>query len=170
MVPVQFTDLAVEAADAETAKREVEAKLRERWAALPAGQRVGLQQTREATIHRVPVELALDGERVTVVVAVVDVTHQAAASELHLVYAPAVSGFTPLVLQRADPVARSTPKLVKLLSRHPVPVLLAADETGTGWLEWIEVDAPAAGAAPAGGRANPLDEFGERLTGRTGGG
>src|SRR5215472_3670113 len=109
MVPVQFTDLAVEAADAETARREVETKLRDRWAALPAGQRVGLQQARDATIHRVSIELSLDGEQVTVVVAVIDVTHQAAANELHLVYAPAVSGFSTLVLQRADPVSRATP-------------------------------------------------------------
>jgi ATP-dependent Clp protease ATP-binding subunit ClpA len=167
MVPVQFADLAVEAADAEAAKGEVEARLRERWAAIPAGQRVALQQARDATIHRVPIELALEGEPVTVVVAVVELTHQAAAGELHLVYAPAVSGFSPLVLQRADPASKAAPKLVKLLSRQPIPALLAADEAGSGWLEWIDVDAPAASAAPAAGGADPLEEFGERMTGRT---
>jgi ATP-dependent Clp protease ATP-binding subunit ClpA len=170
MVPVAFAELAVEEADVATAKDQVESKLRERWAALPAGQRVAMQQVLDATIHRVPVEVTVEGEPVTVTVALVDVSHQAAAGELHIVYAPAVAGFSPLVMQRADPVAKATPRLARLLAKHTTPILLAADDSGVGWLEWVEVDAAPAGAAPAAGAPNPLDEFGERLTGRTAGG
>jgi ATP-dependent Clp protease ATP-binding subunit ClpA len=170
MVPVAFAELAVEAADVETAKGQVESKLRERWAALPAGQRVALQQVRDATIHRVAVELTIADEPVTVTVALVDLTHQAAAGELHLVYAPALAGFSPLVLQLADPVPKAMPKLVRLLSKHPTTVVLAADDSGVGWLEWVEVDVPVAVAGQAAGTTNPLAEFGERLTGRTTGG
>ena len=167
VVPVQFPDLAVEGPDPATATGLALGRLRERVAALSAVQRNALRQVRRAALDRAEVELVIDDEPVRLAVAVAIVTRETADGDVHLVQAPALPGFTLVVRREDEAVSRAVPKLARTLSRQPVAVALAAHERGAARLEWVEVDVPGADAAsPGAATANPLDQFGERLTGR----
>jgi ATP-dependent Clp protease ATP-binding subunit ClpC len=153
--PVDFPDLAVEAADRAAAVRILTSRLTKRLRRVSASMRSGLLDPPTPALERVEIEVVRGGkqsqERLRLTIGIVVLLRKTTASEVHLVRAPAVTGFEHVVADGAEAAAAAAKELPKYLRQWPLDALLGVDEVGQVSLETIELPLPAPAVATGAG-------------------
>jgi ATP-dependent Clp protease ATP-binding subunit ClpC len=141
VTPVEFAEIAAEAADREAAVRIVERRLSKVLRYAPPPIRRGLLDGRTAELDAVEIELGR--EKIHITVGLVVVTRKTSADEVRVVLAPSIPNFELALPAEADVLAAAAKRLPKHLKDWSLDLVLGLDELGEVSLETIDVPLPA---------------------------